>query len=117
MKQYLLGMYQPQGQIPPPEFLAKVMRDLDTINEEIKAAGAWVFTGGLHPPETATVLRLADGELLTTDGPFVEGKEYLGGFWIIEAADLDSALGYGRKITGVTGLPIEVRPFRDRSEI
>jgi hypothetical protein len=117
MKQYLLSMYQPQGEIPPPEFLAKVMRDLDTINEEIKAAGGWVFSGGLHAPETATVLRFADGEVLVTDGPFAEGKEYLGGFWIIEAPDLDSALGYGRKITGVTRLPIEVRPFRDRSEM
>jgi hypothetical protein len=89
------------------------MQDLDAINQEIKAAGGWVFTGGLHPPDTATMIRYADGEVLTTDGPFVEGKEYLGGFWIVEAPDLDAALAWGRKIVGVTTLPIEVRPFRD----
>jgi hypothetical protein len=116
MKQYLLSMYQPQGEIPPPEVLAGVMRDLGAINEEIKQAGGWVFSGGLHAPDTATVIRFADGELLTTDGPFAEGKEHLGGFWIIKAPDLDAALGWARKITGVTTLPIEVRPFQDRIE-
>ncbi len=113
MKQYLLSMYQPEGQIPPPEFLAKVMRDLDAINQEIKDAGGWVFTGGLHPASTATVVRCQDGDLLTTDGPFAEGKEHVGGFWIINADDLDAALGWARKITMATTLPIEVRPFRE----
>jgi hypothetical protein len=114
MKQYLLSMYQPQGPIPPPEVLARVMRDLDAINQEIKDAGGWVFSGGLHPPEAATVIRHADGDVLTTDGPFVEGKEHLGGFWIVEAPDLDAAMAWGRRIVEVTALPIEVRPFRDR---
>lgn len=116
MKQYLLSMYQPEGPIPPPEVLAKVMRDLDGINAEIKAAGGWVFTGGLHPPGTATVVRYADGDLLTTDGPFAEGKEHVGGFWIVSAADLDAALGWAREITMATTLPIEVRPFQDRTQ-
>ena len=114
MKQYLIAMYQPEGPIPPPEVLAKVMEDLGVINEDIKDAGGWVFSGGLHPAGTATVLTFENGQVVTTDGPFAEAKEYLGGFWIVNADDLDTALGWGRKITEVTKLPIEVRPFRDR---
>jgi hypothetical protein len=115
MKQYLLGMYQPEGRTPPAEVLDRVMRDLGVIGQDIKDAGGWVFSGGLHPPSAATVLKLDNGEVVTTDGPFAEAKEYLGGFWIVNAEDLDVALGWGRRITGVTGLPIEVRPFRDPS--
>jgi hypothetical protein len=115
MKQYLLGMYQPEGRIPPPEVLDRVMRDLGVISQDIKDAGGWVFSGGLHPPSASTVLKLDNGEVVTTDGPFTEAKEYLGGFWIVNAEDLDAALGWGRRITEVTGLPIEVRPFRDPS--
>jgi hypothetical protein len=76
------------------------MRDVDALNEELKAAGAWVFTGGLHAPSTATVVRLQDGEVLTTDGPFAEGKEHVGGFSIIKAPDPDSALEWGRNSPG-----------------
>ena len=94
----------------------QVMRDLDALNQEIKAAGAWVFAGGLHPPSTATVVRLQDGEVLMTDGPFAEGKEHLGGFTIIKAPDLDAALEWGRKLARATTLPIEVRPFQDEAE-
>jgi hypothetical protein len=114
MAQYVLNMYQPEGPIPPPEFLAEVMRKLDIVNEEIRDAGSWVFTGGLHPPSASTVLRRRDDEVLITDGPYTEGKEHIGGFWIIEAEDLDAALDWGRRIIGVTGLPVEVRPFWDR---
>ena len=113
MKQYLLSIYQPDGPPPPPEFLDRVMRDVDALIREAKDAGAWVFNGGLHPPSTATVLRLQDGDVLTTDGPFAEGKEHLGGCCIIKAPDLDSALEWGRKATRATTLPIEVRPFQD----
>ena len=88
------------------------MRDLDTLNRELEAAGAWVFAGGLHPPSTATVVRVKDGEVLTTDGPFAEGKEHLGGVTIIEAPDLDAALEWGRRLARATTLPIEVRPFQ-----
>jgi len=115
-QQYLLSVYQPDGPTPPPEFLEKVMRDVDAWNRELKTAGAWVFTGLLHPASTATVVRLRDGDMLTTDGPFVEGKEHIGGFTIIEASDLDSALEWGRKLTRATTLPTEVRPFRDYAE-
>jgi hypothetical protein len=116
MKQYLLSIYQPDGDPPPPEVLEPIMRDLDALNEEIKAAGAWVFAAGLHPPSTATVLRAGRGgageEVLMTDGPFAEGKEHLGGFTIIRAPDLDAALAWGRRLAQVLApLAIEVRPL------
>lgn len=114
MPQYLLSFYQPEGPIPPKDVLDRVMRELDVVNRELKAAGAWVFAGGLHPPSTATVARFRDGEVLLTDGPFVEGKEYLGGITIIDAPDLDAALGWASKIARATTLPIEVRPFQTR---
>jgi hypothetical protein len=113
---YLLSVYQPEGDPPPPDVLDKVMRDLDALNQELKAAGAWVFAGGLHSPSTATVVRVQGGEVLTTDGPFAEGKEHLGGFTIIQAPDLDSALEWGRKLARATTLPIEVRPFQDEGD-
>jgi hypothetical protein len=116
MKQYLLSVYQPDGEAPPPEVLEPVMRNLRALNQELKAAGAWVFVGGLHPPSTATVVRLQDGDVLTTDGPFTEGKEHLGGFTIIKAPDLDAALEWGRKLTQAITLPIEVRPFQGEVE-
>jgi hypothetical protein len=114
MKQYLLSIYQPNGQgTPPQEFLEKVMRDVNALRQEMKSAGAWVFAGGLHPPSTATVVRVQDGDVLTVDGPFAEAKEYIGGFSIIQAPDLDAALEWGRKLARATTLPIEVRPFRE----
>jgi hypothetical protein len=116
MKQYLLSVYQPEGPLPQPEVLERISRDLDALNSELKAAGAWVFAGGLFPPSTATVVRLEDGDVLTTDGPFAEGKEHLGGFTIVKAPDLDAALGWGRKLTRATTLPVEVRPFQDEAE-
>jgi hypothetical protein len=116
MKQYLLSVVQPDGDPPPPEVLEKIMRDLDVLHQELKAAGAWVFAGGLHPPSTATVVRLKDGDVLTTDGPFAEGKEHLGGICIIKAPDLDAALEWGRKAARATTLPIEVRPFQGEAE-
>jgi hypothetical protein len=108
---YLMSVYQPEGGTPDPAFLEQVMAELEVINTEIKAAGAWVFAGGLHAPDSATVLQLKDGDVRTTDGPFVEGKEYLGGISIIDAPDLDAALGWASRIARATTLPIEVRPF------
>jgi hypothetical protein len=112
MKQYLLSIYQPDGGTPPPDVLQKVMREVGALIEEAKTAGAWVFNGGLHPPSTATVLRFREGEMLTTDGPFAEAKEHIGGFVIVKAGDLDAALEWGRKLARVITLPIEVRPFQ-----
>lgn len=116
MTRYLLSIYQPQGGTPDPEFLEAVGRKLHDMNEALKSSGSWVFAAGLHAPETATVVRLREGEVLTTDGPYVEGKEHIGGFWIIEAPDLDAALGWARRAAEATTLPIEVRPFQDRPE-
>jgi hypothetical protein len=112
MKRYLLSVYQPDGPAPP-ELLAQVMRDVEAWRRELRAAGAWVFSGGLHPPDTATVVRVRDGETLVTDGPYVEGKEHIGGFTIIQAADLDAALEWSRKAAEATTLPVEVRPLQD----
>ena len=116
MKMYLLNIYQPDGDPPPPEVLARVMTDIDAMNRELKSTGSWVFAGGLHPPSTATVVRVKDGDVLMTDGPFVEAKEHIGGFTIIKAPDLDVALGWGRRLAEATTLPIEVRPFQGEAE-
>ncbi|MBC6461789.1 YciI family protein [Actinomadura sp. HBU206391] len=111
MKQYLLSIYQPDGDAPPLEVLDPIMRDLEAVNADLRAAGAWVFSGGLYPPSTATVVRLKDDEVLMSDGPYIEGKEHIGGFTVIQAADLDAALEWGRKLAQAITLPIEVRPL------
>jgi hypothetical protein len=112
MKQYLLSIYQPDGPPPASLDLDKVMRDVHALNEEMKAKGAWLFSDGLHPPSSATVVRVKDGEVLMTDGPFIEGKEHMGGLTIIQAADLDAALAWAKKLARVlTPLAIEVRPI------
>src|SRR5690606_35431897 len=116
MKQYLLTIYQPDGPPPSSEVLGPIMRDVEALGEEMKSSGAFVFTGGLHPPTSATVVRVENDQVVTTDGPFVEGKEHVGGFWIIQARHLDEALEWGRKAARATTLPIEVRPFAGQQE-
>jgi len=116
MKQYLLSVYHPEGDIPAPEVLDKIMQDVSALNAELQAAGAWVFAGGLYPSSTATVLQVQGGDVLITDGPFAEGKEHIGGLWVIEAPDLDSALEWGRKATRACTVPIEVWPFQEEAE-
>lgn len=114
MTQYLLSIYQPDGPAPEPEMLEPIMRDINAVKQEMKDAGVWVFSGGLHPPSTATVVQKKDDDVLITDGPYVEGKEHLGGFNIIDVPDLDEALAWGHKLAkAVVVLPIEVRPFVD----
>jgi len=113
MATYLLSVYQPEGPQPEPEVLDRIMADLQAINDDMRAAGAWVFSGGLDAPTTATVLRAQGGDVVMTDGPFAELKEYLGGFTILEAPDLDGALDWAGRIAKATTLPIEVRPFFD----
>ena len=112
MKMYLLSIYQPEGGTPPPEVLDEIMRQIDVMNRELKASNNWVFAGGLHPSSTATVVRAKDNDVLITDGPYIEGKEHIGGFTIIKAPDLDAALAWGSRLARITTLPIEVRPFQ-----
>lgn len=113
MTQYLLSVYYPEGsEQPPPEELAEIGTDVQAVHEELMAAGAWVFGGGLHDASTATVVRVRGGEVLTTDGPFAETKEQLGGFSVIDVADLDAALAWAEKVSKATTCPIEVRPFQ-----
>ena len=118
MKLYLISMYQPGDGTPaPPEILEPVMREMYAIKSELEAAGSWVFAGGLHPPSTATVLRAADNDVILTDGPFVEGKEHLGGFTILKAPHLDAALEWGKRYArAAPGLTIEVRPFQGEAD-
>ena len=117
MPQYLLNIIQPDGVVPEPEFLEPVMRNLRAVNDELRAAGQWVFAAGLHDASTATVVRHKDGETLMTDGPFVEANEHIGGFTIIEVDDLDAALHWaGRYAEVLHPLPIEVRPAHHSDE-
>ena len=112
MTQYLLSVYQPDGPPPADVDLEKIMAEVDAVDAQMRDAGVWVFAGGLFPPSTATVIRHQDGAVLTTDGPFTEGKEHLGGFTIVDVPDLDAALDWGRRLGAATGLPLEVRPFQ-----
>ena len=117
MKQYLLSVYAVEGEAAPsPEAMQKTYRDVNALNSELQSAGAWVFAGGLHPDTTASVVRVKDDEVLTTDGPFAEGKEHIGGFWVIQAADLDAALAWAAKATRACAGPVEVRPFQEEPE-
>jgi hypothetical protein len=117
MKHYLLSVITPTGgQQPPPEVLGPIMERVEEVNQDLRAAGGWVFAGGLNAPSTATVVRVKDDEVLMTDGPFAEGKEYIGGFTVIKVPDLDAALEWGSKFAGAIGLPIEVRPFSEVRE-
>ena len=115
MTSYLLSVYQPEGEPPPSVDLDGIMREVDAVDREMRDAGVWVFAGGLHPPSTATVVRAEGGGTLMTDGPYAEAKEHVGGFTIIEAPDLDAALAWAGRLARATTLPIEVRPFQDRS--
>jgi hypothetical protein len=108
--EYLLSIYQPNGGLPDAESMARITADLHRLNEELRESGSWVFTGGLHAPGSAAVVR-ADG--MITDGPYIEGKEHIGGIYVITAPDLHAALEWGRKAAAATTLPIEVRSFRD----
>jgi hypothetical protein len=114
MKEYLLSIYQPEGGAPPPDALAKVMRDVEALIEEAKAAGALRFNGGLEPPDASRVVRVRGGEPLVTDGPYIETKEHLGGFLVVKAPTPDAAIEWARKLaTAVAPLAIEVRAFRN----
>lgn len=113
MAQYMMSVHHREGDpIPAEDVIQQMYKDVDAFNHKLMDAGAWVFGGGLEAPDTATVVRSQGGEILTTDGPFAEGKEHLGGFWVIEADDLDSALKWASEATVACQGPVEVRPFQ-----
>jgi len=114
MAQYLLSVHSVEGEVSEPmteQEMQQSWKQVSILEKEMMSAGAWVFSGRLHEPDTATVVRVANGDVLTTDGPFVESKEHLGGFYIIEARDLDAALAWASRVTAAIKVPIEVRPF------
>jgi hypothetical protein len=112
MPQYLLSVFQEEGAKPPsPEQAEMIMGRVAAVQEEMKAAGAWVFFGALTDASSATVVRAAGGDMSMTDGPYAEAKEQIGGFTVIEAADLDEALEWARKGSEACMWPVEVRPF------
>jgi len=118
MAQYMLSVHGVAGEpreAMTEEQMQQSMGRIGALEAELKSAGTWVYSGRLHEPDTATVVRMSGSEVLTTDGPFVEAREHLGGFYIIEADDLDAALAWASKVTGAIGAPIEVRPFWDGS--
>jgi hypothetical protein len=116
MSQYLLSTYAVEGEVPgaprTPEEMQRFMERVAALEAEMEASGTFVFGGALHSPDAATVVRLSDGDPVMTDGPYVESKEHIAGFYIINADDLDAALEWARKVVDATNHPIEVRPFR-----
>jgi len=115
MHQYMLTVHSVEGSPEPSaEARQKVYRDVDVFNAELRSTGAWVFAGGLGPASSATVVRArGSGEVFMTDGPFAEGKEHVGGFWVIAAPDLEAALAWAAKASTACAAPVEVRPFQD----
>ena len=118
MPQYLLSVHMVEGELPPPEDeIQEMFKAVGEFNAKVQEAGAWVFAGGLHPVDTATVVDASKGgEVVTTDGPFAEAKEHIGGFWVIEAPDLDAALKWAAEGSAACHGPVEVRPFQDNPE-
>jgi hypothetical protein len=116
MPRYLLSVCYPADAVAPgPEELEGITRDVTAVHRQLQAEGAWVFGGGLHDASTATVVTARDGRALTTDGPFVDTKEQIGGLSIIDVADLDAALRWAERMAEATTCPIEVRPFLEET--
>lgn len=116
MAKYMLSTHSVEGAAREPMDEAEMQaswQKLSKVEEDMKSSGAWFFSGRLHDPDTATVVRESGGEIVTTDGPFVESKEHIAGYYVIEAPDLDAALGWASKVTACIHAPIEVRPFMD----
>lgn len=114
MTRYMMSVWYAADATPPAtDELARITRDVEAIHRELQEEGAWVFGGGLHDPSTATVVHARNGQPVTTDGPFVETKEVLGGFSIIDVDDLDVALAWADRMSQATACPIEVRPLHD----
>jgi hypothetical protein len=117
MPVYLLAVHDIEGEpAPAPDVMQRLYDDVDALNHEFMAEGKWVFAAGLQPPETATVVSVKDGQTTTTDGPFAESKEHLGGFWVLKADDLDEALALAERASIACQAPVEVRPFESGLE-
>ncbi len=116
MSQYLLSTYAVEGEVPDapmtPETMQAFMERVIALEAEMDESGTFVFGGALHGPDAATVVRMSDGDVIMTDGPFAESKEHIGGFYVVNADDLDAALAWAGKVADATNHPIEVRPFR-----
>ena len=113
MPQYMLAVHHsPDTPQPSPDQMQQAFQQVEAFNAEIRDAGAWVFAGGLHEPSVATVVHGYGDEVVMTDGPFAETKEFLGGFWVIEAPDLDAALALAARASAACMGPVEVRPFQ-----
>jgi len=116
MSQYLLSTYSSEGEVreqPAPEEMQKFMERVTALEAEMEETGTLVSSARLHGPDAATVVRMNDGDIVMTDGPFAESKEHIAGFYIINADDLDAALVWAGKVVGAINHPIEVRPFFD----
>ncbi|CUR54229.1 conserved hypothetical protein [metagenome] len=114
MSQYLLSVHGNLDDATPPEAeMQRMFAAVDAFNTDLQATGKWVFAGGLHPISSATVVNATGAEPVVTDGPYAEAKEFLGGFWVIEAEDLDEALALATRGSSACGAPVEVRPFQD----
>jgi hypothetical protein len=112
MPQYLVAVYdQADTRSRPAEEMAEIVSRVDVVNQKAMEAGIFVFAGGLHDKDATTTLIPSGGKVEVTDGPYLETKEYLGGFWVIEVPDLDAALAWGREAAAACGQPVELRPF------
>ncbi|MCR6489001.1 YciI family protein [Amycolatopsis sp. OK19-0408] len=114
MAQFLLSVHGVDGEVrepPTEEEMRQSMSCLGEVEKDLKSARSWLFSARLSEPGAARVVRESAGELLVTDGPFAEGKEHLGGFYLVEAVDLDAALEWAGRVTAAIGVPIEVRPL------
>lgn len=113
MPQYLVAIHHPDDYAPSVAEDDAMRQEVTALNVEMKAAGVRIFVGGLEPAGSAKSVRVrGDGKVLITDGPYMETKEHVGGFWVLEVADLDEALAWGRKAAIACRAPVEVRPFR-----
>jgi hypothetical protein len=112
MAKFLLTVVEPDGPIPSPEVLEPIMKAVDTLDQELRTAGLWVFAGGLEQPSHAKTLRHEGDDVVVHDGPFVETSEHVGGFTIVDVHDEAEAVGWARRFAIATGLPVEVRAFR-----
>jgi hypothetical protein len=117
MTQYLMAVYMVEGEpVPAPDVIEQMYKDVDAFNQEIMAAGKWVFGGGLQPADMATVVDASGTDVITTDGPLPEAKEQIGGFWVLNCADLDEALALASRASKACRGRVEVRPFQDEPE-